>query len=80
MNDLFVLFNDKLSYKHRSNNGLAFNFGLCLPIECSVHMIEPTLNSLLQQKLSGVSTNLIESTCQSKKSTSDLRNIDIIAM
>lgn len=59
---------------------MAINVGLCLPMVCSVRMLEPILNHLIQQKFNNVTAKVNENDCQIEDSTFELRTIDVIAM
>lgn len=64
----------------RPNEGIAVNFGLCLPKTCPLSVIESILNHLIQRNMVDVSVKLAEQTCQFEEISSDLRTIDVIAM
>lgn len=70
----------------RSPTGIPpINFGLCVPAVCTVEMLEPQINQLIQAKLQSynvgkVYVKLLENTCQFEENASKLKTIDKFAM
>lgn len=58
----------------------AFTFGICLPSACSLDLLQPAFNELIQQKDSKFSVLLPQETCQIKETPSDLNTLDVFAM
>lgn len=55
---------------------MAITFGTCLPAVCSVELLEPILNKLIQEKVSNVSLKWNSTRCQLEENYSELKTID----
>lgn len=58
----------------------AFTFGLCLPRACSLDLLQPAFNDVIQQIESKFSVILPQNTCQFEESPSELNTLDLFAM
>lgn len=69
-----------MSIIHRTQGGMAINFGLCLPSVCSPNFISEKLNDTTELTSNNVTFGISETTCQFEENITAIETADWISM
>ncbi|XP_055304070.1 nose resistant to fluoxetine protein 6-like isoform X2 [Sitodiplosis mosellana] len=60
--------------------GPTITFGICLPVPCSLDLLEPLINELIHEKVQNISVQLNRNSVQFQENDFELKTIDIVTI